>query len=146
MTDQPTLPTFEGSPVTGSAVRITKAGDGLSEALDVLPSAMHLGEEVCYVLRGTIAQVNHRTIQGKVTRVHTVETTEIAELPVNIAEGLLTDAHEKLLKIRDKIVGQSRIEDEPPKEPGPEHTVTGDGVVETPADAVAAGSEEPQWS
>ncbi|MDQ1429196.1 MAG: hypothetical protein QOK39_2672 [Acidimicrobiaceae bacterium] len=54
------LPDFDGFEVRRSAVRITKAGDGLSEALKVQPRALHYGDEVFYILRGKVAQVNHK--------------------------------------------------------------------------------------
>lgn len=122
------LPGFEGATVTTAAVKITNAGDGLSEALEVEPKALHLGDEVSYVIRGTVAQVAHKTINGKVTRVQTVKATEVAELPENIAEGLIEQAAERISKLRDEKSGQTRIED------GPTHQVATDGTVLTPSD------------
>ena len=129
MTDQLAIPAFEGTPVTKSAVKITKAGDGLSEALVVEPKALHMGDEVSYVVRGMVSQITHKTVQGKITRVHTVETTAIAELPENIADGLIEQAAERLSRLRDEKSGQTRLED------GPTHQVRPDGTVATPADS-----------
>ena len=39
------LPEFEGRAVVRSAVKITRAGDGLSEALKLEPTALHHGDE-----------------------------------------------------------------------------------------------------
>ena len=137
--EQTPLPPFEGTNVKRSAVRITRAG-GLSEALEVEPKAMHLGDEVAYVLRGTVSQVAHRTIRGAVTRLHTIEVASIAELPANIADGLLEQAHEALLRARDEKSGQTRIDG-----PGPVHQVAVDGTVVVPSDIGDPFVEVTEW-
>jgi len=142
MTEQVTLPAFEGAKVTKSAIRLTKAGDGLSEALEVEPKTWHLGDEIALVVRGTVTQVNHRTIQGTVTRLHTVEASEAAEVPLEQAETNIADAHERIERLRDERSGQQRIDAEA-KDPGPLHVVDGGGVVATPADADPFGAEDP---
>lgn len=42
-TEQIELPAFEGEQVRASAVKVTKAGDGLDEALEIEPQAFHMG-------------------------------------------------------------------------------------------------------
>jgi len=79
-----TLPKFENRDVSAAQVRITGAGDGLSEALEVDPVALHLGDDVTYVLKGTVTQVNHRPLSSKhpeiMVRQHTVTASEITEI------------------------------------------------------------------
>jgi len=76
------LPTFEDHDVQQAQVRITRAGDGLSEALKIAPRALELGDEVFYILRGVCRQINHRQKDDDepLIRVHTVEAEQITEV------------------------------------------------------------------
>lgn len=109
-----TLPDFEEQEVTGSAVRVTNAGDGLSEAMTIGKKALHIGDEVYYVLRGEVTQVNHRADpkDGDITRVHTVKAAQITEVDGKLAQQILAAAAEKLQKARDEAEGQLRLEEE----------------------------------
>lgn len=111
---QAQLPLFERRKVDEARVRITKAGDGLSEALKVAPRAMQLGDEVAYVLRGTVRQVNHKTVddEGAVMRLHTVEVTGITEVDEDLAEKLLNEAAEELARRQAEIDGQQTLDAE----------------------------------
>jgi len=142
MTEQVTLPAFEGRNVTEAAVRVVHAGDGLSAALEVDPRPLGLSDEAAYVLIVTVVDVSHRTKDGKVVRVHTVKTNEIAELPLADAQKMIADAHDRIERLRDERSGQQRIDAEA-KDPGPLHVVDGGGVVATLADADPFGAEDP---
>lgn len=109
------LPLFETNPVDAVAVRITHAGDGLSEALKVTPVALELGERVYYVLAGVVTQVNHTVSSKKkddedhVTRIHTVKAESITEIDGQYAGKLLSDAAEKLEKARAASFDQTML-------------------------------------
>jgi len=109
------LPLFERRRVDEARVRITKAGDGLSEALRVEPRALHLGDQVAYVLRGTVRQVNHRSREIDeieiVTRLHTVEATAITEIDADLADKLLNEAAEMLAAAQAEADGQTSLYD-----------------------------------
>lgn len=96
------LPRFEGLPVSQAAVRITRAGDGLSEALKIAPKALELGDEVYYVLRGVVRQINHKEKDegDPIIRVHTVEAVAITEVDPELAERLLDAAATELAKAK----------------------------------------------
>jgi len=95
-----TLPKFENRDVSAAQVRITGAGDGLSEALEVDPVALHLGDDVTYVLKGTVTQVNHRPLSSKhpeiMVRQHTVTASEITEIDGDVAEEFLAEARARI--------------------------------------------------
>jgi hypothetical protein len=110
-TEKPSLPEFEGHDVAMAAVRITNAGDGLSEALSVQPKALDIGEEVFYVLRGTCSQVNHKSDKNDLlTRLHTIKASEITEIPSDAAQQMLAAAAEELQRVKDEIEGQMRLD------------------------------------
>lgn len=118
MTDTLTtpLPEFEGQEVKYAQVRITNAGDGLSEALEINPVALHYDEEVFYVLRGKVSQVNHRAkgsdADGPLIRVHTVKASQITEVSGDIAKKMLAEAAEQLQKAKADASGQLLLDAE----------------------------------
>lgn len=110
MTTTTALPDFEGETVTAAKVRITNAGDGLSEALKVTPEALHRGDEVFYVLRGEVTQVNHATKDETIVRVHTVKADAITKVDGDLASKMLQEAAEELQRRKDEVDGQMRLE------------------------------------
>lgn len=93
------LPKFEGKPVTEATIRITKAGDGLSAALDLEPVALHQGDVVYYVIRGVVEQVNHRPTKAgakSLARQHTIAVSGITTLPKDVAEPMIAEAEERI--------------------------------------------------
>lgn len=110
MTKSNQLPMFERQEVDRSTVRITKAGDGLSEALKVEPKALLLGGEVFYVLRCRVRRVAHDMDQDEnVVRVHTLDVEQITEVERGAVERMLDDAAERLQRARDEASGQQNL-------------------------------------
>jgi len=72
-----TLTPFDGREVTECALRITNAGDGLSESLDAGPVELHQGDVVFLVLRGTVAKIGFEPVKDtdELRRLHTVKAT-----------------------------------------------------------------------
>lgn len=105
MTD---LPEFEGQSVHQAKVRITGAGDGLSEALKVAPIALELGEEVSYILRGHVTQINHtqKDEDEPLVRLHTVKASAITPVDPDLADKLLGEAAAELAKAKAEADGQ----------------------------------------
>jgi hypothetical protein len=105
------LPLFEDQPVDRATVRITRAGDGLSEALKIRPKALHIGDECYYLLRGTVTQVTHREKDDEITRLHTVEAQQITEVDGKTATKMLAAAARQLDQDR-QIDGQEELPDD----------------------------------
>ena len=106
------LPTFEGNAVATARVRITRAGDGLSEALKIDPRALQLGERVYYVLEGECVQINHIEKDEVITRVHTIAPESIAEVDEETAIKMLREAAADLERKKADADGQTSIDDE----------------------------------
>lgn len=120
-TTEDRLPSFEGMPVVRSAVRITRAGDGLSEALKLDPRALHRGEEVFFVLKGEVDQVNFRPVSREedtvLSRVHTVRASEIVLVTREEVEHLLVSERSRLKRLQDAAEARAPLpgfEDDPP--------------------------------
>lgn len=93
------LPDFEGRAVRRTAVKITKAGDGLSEALKIDPELYHHADEVFFVLRGLVTQVNHvpvSPVDSDLVRVHTIVTQEITRVAPEDVDAFLRAAAERI--------------------------------------------------
>lgn len=71
------LQPFDDHDVTEVAIRIVRAGDGLSDALDAAPVELHHDETVYVVLRCTVTKVTHEQVKDsdELRRVHTLSTT-----------------------------------------------------------------------
>lgn len=106
------LPDFEGTPVVQSAVAITRAGDGLSESLKIAPEALTHGQEVFYVLRGEVSQVNHVPVSAAaeaLERKHTIVTQEITRVDAAEVQDFLRAAERRLQKARGEAAGISAL-------------------------------------
>jgi hypothetical protein len=108
-----TLPAFEGTDVYAASMKITKAGDGLSDALEVAPVALHVGDEVYFVLKGVVEQVNHRPLPKAdgLQRVHTIATTDITQVDETAVGSMLTEATERVRREKERAEGISTLED-----------------------------------
>jgi hypothetical protein len=109
------LKKFEGREVVYSAMKITKAGDGLSEALQLAPVELHHGDEVSVVLRGVVRSVNYVPLKpgdddcDLLVRSHTVVTEEITIVELDDVQGALNQAAEKLAALRDEAAGREPL-------------------------------------
>jgi len=104
---QPALPTFEDQAVIGSRIKITKTGDGLSEALKVAPIALFLDDEVYYVLQGKVTSVAHVVDKDGITsRVRTIKADGIAPIDQETARKAIQTAAEETERIRAEQAGQ----------------------------------------
>lgn len=138
------IPDFEGTDVTGSAVRVTNAGDGLSDAMTIGKKALHMDQEVFYVLRGTVTQVNHKADKdGDLTRVHTVRADAITEVDGELAGKLLSEAALALQQAKDQISGQLALDSEHQAEAAEALDATGSPEQVAAAAKARAGVPDP---
>jgi len=100
---------FEGGPVDDMAIKITRAGDGLSEALKASPNP-HKSGDVCYfVLRTIVGPVNHKphTVglpESGYSRVEDHVAQEITEVSEDDVMGFLEEAAERLAVAREAAI------------------------------------------
>lgn len=113
------LSPFDGQPVTRSAIAVTRAGDGLSEALKVDPAEFHLGQEVYVVLRTTVARVNFDPAdkanpEGDLVRRHTLraEDATILDDPdaLDTVRGHVAAQADRILRAKEEAAGIQRID------------------------------------
>lgn len=116
------LPDFEGLAVVKSTAKVTNTGDGLSESQDLDPVALHHGDEVWYVGRGRVTQVNHRPTNpdfpdGAQMRQHTIKTEDLMLVEEGEVSALMEQRNElraaqreTLQRARDAAEGQERLD------------------------------------
>ncbi len=109
------LDDFEGSPVGQVAIKITKAGDGLSDALKVRPVALHRHDEVFFVLRGVVGPITFKDVSplsDDVCRVHTIVTLDIVEVDKDQVDELLKHAKDTIRRKMEEASGVVPLFDE----------------------------------
>jgi hypothetical protein len=102
------LPLFEGHQVQQARVKITNAGDGLSEALQIAPEAHELGDELAFVIRGHVTQVGHlqKADDEPTIRVHTVKASEATRIDPGVADKMILANREELERLKAEQAGQ----------------------------------------
>lgn len=98
-----TLPQFDGRDVIKSELAIRKAGDGLSEALQIEPVAFHIGEKVYVVLETEVTAVDHRPIpkaESVLGRKHVLTTETATIVDPALVEEVLEAQRKKIEKAR----------------------------------------------
>lgn len=96
------LGSFDGYPILGSAVKITKAGDGLSQALKVDPRRIHKGERLLLLLEVEAGPVTMKPAPDEMdgwVRVDTLEATGVTFVPA----ALEADVRARLKDTADRI-------------------------------------------
>jgi hypothetical protein len=106
------LAPFGGHPVVKSAVQITRAGDGLSEALELDPEELDQFDTVFFVLKGIVDKVTFGpTKPGSedLVRKHVIVTTEIIRVEEGAVSKMLRAAADTLKKAKEEAAGIQRL-------------------------------------
>lgn len=107
------LKPFEDHDVRGAKVIITKAGDGLSDALSLDPESYDLHEQVYFILRGEVQKVRYESVtpsSSDLNRVHIVVTQEIARADADDVAALLETATDRVRLAKEEAEGVQRID------------------------------------
>lgn len=104
---------FEGQPVDRATVKVTKCGDGLSDALAIEPEEIELGEPRFFLVKTTCGRVSVETDRKGITsRVHTMITDAIAKVDAETATAMLQASAADLAKKKRELDGQLSFEAE----------------------------------
>ena len=114
------LEEFEGHAVIGSKVAITKAGDGLSDALSVEPVAFDLGAKLYVVLEVDVEKVRYSEVKDtdSLIREHTFAARAATIVDETLVKKLVDDQKEVIRKRKEEAAGiQSIPFDQPAEHP-----------------------------
>ena len=107
------LSPFEGRDVVGATIAITRAGDGLSEALAVRPAEFHVGDLVHVVLACEVAKVRFdadRHEEDALIRVHVLRAGTATIVDQNLVRGVLDRQADAIARWREQQTGVSRLD------------------------------------
>lgn len=106
------LGTFDGRDVLGTTIAVTGAGDGLSQALRLDPTVLHIGEKVFVVLEAEVVKVRHEGIKDTeaLTRVHMVRAGTAALVDESEISEMLERQRERLRLAQEKKDGIQRLD------------------------------------
>lgn len=108
-TTRPTIPLepFEGLDVIGARIKITNAGDGLSDALGVHPEAFHLGEKLYVVLEVDVSKVQH--VEAKdadaLIREHTLKAQAATIVDASLVSDLVQAQKDLIRRAKEQAAG-----------------------------------------
>lgn len=96
--DPTKLSQFDGRDVLRSTIAITKAGDGLSEAMAIDPQEFHHGERVFVVLECAVSKVRFDPIKDTqaLTRVHVLDAGLSTIVDEDVVRSVLDQQAERI--------------------------------------------------
>lgn len=100
------LDPFEGKPVIRCKVKITNAGDGLSDALKVDPVELHVNQRVFYVLEAEVDAIQFKRVSpggSDMERVHVLRTQRITAVDGADVGAYLDDAEQHVRRALAEI-------------------------------------------
>ena len=109
-----TLKSFEGVDVIEATIKVTNAGDGLSEALGIDPVEYHQGDTVYVLLETTVSRVSYEAVKKDsdfLKRVHTLKAGTGTIVDAGFARESIEMQREINQRARDAEAGQGRLDD-----------------------------------
>lgn len=110
---------FEGEEVLGSAITLTNTGDGLSEAMEVAPVRLHIGEEVTMIVKGKVVDVAFPQKDGGVIRKHKVKAFKgVVVEGAHFIDDYFREQAEAKRKLDEEAAGQPGLGADEPGDDG----------------------------
>lgn len=105
------LSPFDGRDVLRSTIMVTKAGDGLSEAMKIDPQEFHHGERVYVVLECEVSKVRFDPIKDTdaLSRVHVLAAGNAAIVDEQLVRQVLDEQADRVQAAREAAAGVQRI-------------------------------------
>lgn len=142
------LQPFDGRDVLRTAIAVTNAGDGLSDAMSVDPRELHVGETVYLLIEAEVAKIRFESIKDTeaLARVHVLRAGTATFMEADQAEQAIDTMRDRVLKAKEAERGISRLPYDDDGEHGLAHArgehaeglVTGCPVCQHETDQLAA--------
>lgn len=97
------IPDFEDVEVVAVDIRVKNLGDGLSPAMAIAPIIAHHGDEVTFLVRGTIVDVAHplHAKSGKLHRLQVIKAKSVTFTDDEGAKAILDRHDEKVAEAQE---------------------------------------------
>lgn len=101
------LKKFEGHDVIGAAIKVTRAGDGLSEALSLAPESFKPGDRIALIIEGEIVDITYKGVKDSdaLKRVHVLKTERAVRINADVAGEYFTEEADRLRALREEADG-----------------------------------------
>lgn len=105
------LEPFDGRDVLRSTIKITNAGDGLSEALKIDPQEFHHGQRLFVVLEVECTKVEYAPIKDTeaLSRGHSLRASTAAIVDEVLVKQVIDEQRDRIQAARDAAAGVERI-------------------------------------
>lgn len=105
------LGNFSGRNVIKTAVAITNAGDGLSQAMKIEPELLELGEKRYVVLECEVAKIRFEEVAGTeaLARVHVLRAGTATLIDGEVVREAIDVQREKIDRAREAEAGVQRL-------------------------------------
>lgn len=113
------LKPFEGREVSSTSIRITNAGDGLSEALEIDPLTLRIGERVYVVLECDVSKIRHeprKAAKGEesdptdLVRVQILRASAATLVDKELVGDAIAAQKDRIQAAKDAAAGQERLD------------------------------------
>lgn len=144
MTDTATdLGHFEGHEILSTSVKVTNAGDGLSQALAVDPQLLHHGDRGAIIIEYEVAKVGYDPIKDTdgLARVHTLKAIRGTLVDLDVVRERLDEQQRRI----EEAEGTLRLDLDGHEVGGGEPQSIGD-VLNDAIDLAATADDDETWA
>lgn len=107
---------LDGEAFTHTTIKLTNAGDGLSDSMKVEPTWLRTGDEVYVIVKAHVSQVSGKPWVGKggetgLERIVTLKAEAAAISDPDLVRAVITEMQTRLRELRDAEAGQGTLAD-----------------------------------
>lgn len=109
------LPDFEGHPVIGTTIKVTRAGDGLSKSLAVDPVVLHHGGRHVVMMEVEVVDIQFPRVKddpNNVIRKAVLEASTALIVDTDLAREMVAAHRAKLARAHDEASGKIAVSSE----------------------------------
>lgn len=108
------LDSFDGQDVTGTTIKVTNAGDGLSKAMETEPVMLHHGDKAYVVIECDVSRVSFDPVDrdepgGDLVRVHTLRAGTSTIVDFELVDKVITEQARKNVLADEARKGIARL-------------------------------------
>lgn len=105
------LSSFDGRDVLRTAIAVTNAGDGLSDAMSVDPRELHVGETVYLLIEAEVSKVRFEPIKDTeaLARIHVLRAGTATFMEPALADSAISEMRDRVKLAKEAERGIARL-------------------------------------